>query len=329
MVTRGQLVGLGLGREAIARRVRSGRLHRLYAGVYSVGHRVLSQHGRWMAAVLSRGSEGGIEPRVRGGACGASGTTTAVRSTSPHPAERGREGRSEPTTSALPPDEVTVENAIPVTTVPRTIFDLAATSPDAVEPALRQAEFLRLHDRLSLPDYLDRYPRHRGARAIRAALARLEETPGRSRGDLEERFIGFLDRHGLPRPNLNVWLTVGCRPLPGRLPLAHPSPDRRARQLVRPRHPLRLPLRQNSRPQAPRRRLQNHPHHLDPTGRRSRCARRRPAAPARLRRGGTRSAGVSPSRPRSWRRLRACPPAACRGSSSPAGRRPGRCRPSC
>jgi very-short-patch-repair endonuclease len=109
----------------------------------------------------------------------------------------------------LLPDEATIEDGIPVTTVPRTIFDLAADSPDAVEPALRQSEYLRLHDRLSLPDYLDRHTRHRGNRAIRTALARLEETTGRSRSTLEERFIRFLDRRRLPRPNLNVWLTIG------------------------------------------------------------------------------------------------------------------------
>lgn len=110
---------------------------------------------------------------------------------------------------ALLPDEATIEDGIPVTTVTRTIFDLAADSPNAVEPALRQSEYLRLHDRLSLPDYLDRHPRHRGNRAIRAALGRLEETTGHSRSTMEERFIRFLDRHRLPRPNLNVWLRIG------------------------------------------------------------------------------------------------------------------------
>lgn len=111
--------------------------------------------------------------------------------------------------ASLLPDEVTIEDGIPVTTPPRTIFDLAADSPHAVEPALRQAEYLRLHDRLSLPVLLERHPGHRGNKAIRAALARLKETPGRSRSYMEERFIRFVDRYGLPRPNLNVWLTVG------------------------------------------------------------------------------------------------------------------------
>ncbi len=43
---------------------------------------------------------------------------------------------------ALPLDEVTVEEGIPVTTVPRTVFDLAASeSADVVENLIREMEF--------------------------------------------------------------------------------------------------------------------------------------------------------------------------------------------
>lgn len=112
--------------------------------------------------------------------------------------------------AALPADEVTTHLDIPVTTVPRTILDLAAVErPEAVESALRQAEYLRLHDRLSLWDLLERYPRRRGARAVRAALDRLRESSGRVETPLEERFLPFLDRHRLPRPQFNAWLEVG------------------------------------------------------------------------------------------------------------------------
>jgi predicted transcriptional regulator of viral defense system len=55
VVSRAQLVALGLSEEAIARRMKSGRLHRLHRGVYAVGHTSLSQEGRWLAAVLACG----------------------------------------------------------------------------------------------------------------------------------------------------------------------------------------------------------------------------------------------------------------------------------
>jgi very-short-patch-repair endonuclease len=112
---------------------------------------------------------------------------------------------------ALPPDEVTVEEGIPVTSVPRTVLDLAATEPlDVVENLIREMEFLRLTDRLSLPELIDRYPGRRGVRRLRLALERFEEDPaGRKRSPLEERFSPFLRRHRLPLPRYNDWITVG------------------------------------------------------------------------------------------------------------------------
>jgi very-short-patch-repair endonuclease len=111
----------------------------------------------------------------------------------------------------LPSDEVTVHEGIPVTTAPRTVLDLASTSSvDDVEVAIRQIEFLRLYDRLSLLDLVERYPGRRGIRRVRVALARIETLPaGRTRSRLEERFLPFLRRHNLPRPRLNDWIVVG------------------------------------------------------------------------------------------------------------------------
>jgi very-short-patch-repair endonuclease len=114
--------------------------------------------------------------------------------------------------SLLPADEVTAVHGIPVTTVPRTLLDLAAhASIETVESALRESEYLQLHDRLSLRDLLARYPGRRGCRKARACLARRAEAPGRVRSPLEERFIPFLRRHRLPPPQLNAWVQAGER----------------------------------------------------------------------------------------------------------------------
>jgi very-short-patch-repair endonuclease len=112
---------------------------------------------------------------------------------------------------ALPPDEVTLKEGIPTTTVPRTIFDLAATEPvEVVENLLREMEFLELRDRLSLRDLVERYPGRRGVRKVQAALERLEEdSPGHKRSKLEERFAPFLRRHHLPLPRFNDWIVLG------------------------------------------------------------------------------------------------------------------------
>jgi very-short-patch-repair endonuclease len=115
--------------------------------------------------------------------------------------------------SVLPADEVTVYESIPVTIVPRTVLDLAATSPlDEIEVVIRQVEFLRLYDQLSLLDMIERYPGRRGVARVKAALARIETLPaGRVRSPLETRFLPFLRRHRLPRPHLNDWIVLGER----------------------------------------------------------------------------------------------------------------------
>jgi very-short-patch-repair endonuclease len=111
----------------------------------------------------------------------------------------------------LPADEVTVEEGIPVTTVPRTIFDLAATEPvDVVKALLREAEFQGLHDRLSLWDLVERYPGRRGIRKVKAALEALKDEPlDERKSRFEERFAPFLRRHDLPRARYNQWILVG------------------------------------------------------------------------------------------------------------------------
>jgi very-short-patch-repair endonuclease len=211
VVARRQLLELGLGENAIDGRLRRGWLHRLHAGVYAVGHRVVPREGRWMAAVLANGPCAVLSHRsaaalwgIRRPASGAIEITTPSKGRS----RGGLRRHSAP----LPADEVTTEDGIPVTTVPRTVFDLAAVSSiDVVENALRQSEYLRLHDRLSLPHLLERYPGHRGARTIRQCLARRCEAPGHARSWLEERFLPFLRKHQLPLPHLNAWIEVGGR----------------------------------------------------------------------------------------------------------------------
>jgi very-short-patch-repair endonuclease len=113
----------------------------------------------------------------------------------------------------LPDDETTTVEGIPITTVPRTIFDMAASeSLDRVESMLREAEYRQLYDQLSLPDLLRRYSGRYGTRRIRIALERVEALPpGRTRSPLEERFLLFLRQHGLPPPRLNDWIVLGAR----------------------------------------------------------------------------------------------------------------------
>jgi very-short-patch-repair endonuclease len=111
----------------------------------------------------------------------------------------------------VPEDEWVVEEGIPVTSVPRTIFDLAATEDvDTLASMLREAEYRELWDGLSLWDLLERYPGKRGSRRVRVVLERLKEEPaGRKRSKLEERFNPFLRQWQLPLPRYNDWIQAG------------------------------------------------------------------------------------------------------------------------
>ncbi len=201
-----------MSERAVEHRIEIGRLHPVAHGVYAVGHRRLSPLGRLTAAVLPSGPGAVLSHHsaaalwgIRDLRSGPVHVTVSRKSTSSKLIRRH--------CSVLPDDEVTVHEGISVTTVPRTVCDLAATSSiDEVEVAVRQVEYLRLYDQLSLPDLVERYPGRRGVGRVRAALARIEALPGgRTRSPLEERFLPFLRRHGLPRPRLNDWIVVGER----------------------------------------------------------------------------------------------------------------------
>jgi len=99
-----------------------------------------------------------------------------------------------------------------VTTVPRTLLDLAAVlDRRGTERALNEAEVRGYRDRLSLPALLARYPRRRGGATIRALLRAGEIGATLTKSELEERLLRFLERGGLPRPCLNVPIFVGDR----------------------------------------------------------------------------------------------------------------------
>lgn len=113
---------------------------------------------------------------------------------------------------SVPADERTVVDGIPVTTVPRTILDLAAVATmREVERAFNEAEVQQLTDRLSIPDLLDRYPGRRGTAVLRGMLGDGAALCGVTRNDFEERFVSFVDANRLPRPRLNADLAAGGR----------------------------------------------------------------------------------------------------------------------
>jgi predicted transcriptional regulator of viral defense system len=203
-VARRQLISLGLSTDAIDYRLARSRLLVVHRGVYAVGHDAPTREANWMAAVLA-GGEGAVLSFRDGAALW--GFRPSARSqievTTPrrqHPRPGIQFHRC-----PLPPDEVSSNDGIPVTTVPRTLLDLATVlRPRQLERALGEAEALRLWDELSLLDLLRRYPRRAGSVTVRAVLEARNAGARIIRSDLEVAFLEFLDRFGFPEPELNA-----------------------------------------------------------------------------------------------------------------------------
>lgn len=206
-VDRRQLLALGFSRHQIARMLASGLLVPLHRGVYGVGRRKLTRSGRWMAAVLAAGEGAVLSHRSAAALFGLRVGERRIEVTAPN--GRRRDGlvihRAE-----LPPDEVTTRDGVPATTAARTLLDLAAVEPPlTVERALHEAERLRLTDATPLAALLARYPRRPGVPALNVIVATQAIGRDVTDSELEDAFLALLDRHRLPRPQLNRWLQIG------------------------------------------------------------------------------------------------------------------------
>jgi Protein of unknown function (DUF559) len=105
-------------------------------------------------------------------------------------------------------------DGIPCTNVPRTLLDLAATLPVwEVRKAISEAEVLRILDHGAVRRLIKRSRGRRGVARLRMLLDDIHPETKRTRSEMELRFLRMCDRAGLPRPEVNVTLDVGGRPL--------------------------------------------------------------------------------------------------------------------
>jgi very-short-patch-repair endonuclease len=201
VVTRVQLMALGLDDRAIARRVRAGRLHRVYRGVYAVGHPRLTTKGRFLAAVVACG-ERAVLSHLSAAILWSLLPERGPRIDVTVPSRGGRKRRAALIVhrSPLPAEEVTVKQGIPVTTPTRTVIDLADVRPRReVERAIDEAAYLRL----DLTGLRPR-PGRRGCGLLARVLADHDPGSTRTRSDLEERMLWLCRSFSLRAPEINA-----------------------------------------------------------------------------------------------------------------------------
>jgi very-short-patch-repair endonuclease len=178
-----QLRSAGLDKDAIARRRRAGRLHRLHRGVYAVGHTKVSFEGRCVASVLALGADVAVSHRSAAAVWGMLPAhegpihTTALG----NGGRKKRRGIAIHRSRTLTARLTTRRKGIPITKPSRTLRDLRRTAPQLVyRAALRRALDLRLIRSAGIPE---------------VDLARSE---------LERLFLRLCRRHRFPEPEVNA-----------------------------------------------------------------------------------------------------------------------------
>lgn len=197
VVTRVQLVLAGITADEIKQRAHTGALIRVHRGVYRVGHRAPSVEARYLAAVWACGDRAVLSGRAAGHLLGVlKGAAPPPELTAPTerrvPGVRTRRARR---------IEATTWRGIPVTTVARTLVDLAAVlEMDDLARACHEAGVRHRVGPALVEAVLERYPNASGAGKLREIL-RGEVRVTLSK--LESRFLALLQEAGLPLPQTN------------------------------------------------------------------------------------------------------------------------------
>jgi very-short-patch-repair endonuclease len=200
VVSRAQLVQLGFGRQAILRRLESDRLRRLHPGVYAVGHWALTSHSRDLAAVLACGPQALLSHRAAGRRLGLLRSGAPIEVTAPRGC-KPKPGITIHRTRLIHSDDRSTIEGIPVTSVARTIVDLADVLRDRPLAALvNEAEIRRVFDLTAIEETLSRLPGRRGGPRLARVLAAYTEPSGYDANKAERLFVRLCHDHGLPKP---------------------------------------------------------------------------------------------------------------------------------
>lgn len=211
VLSRAQLITLGFDDHWIGRAVINGRLHRVHAGVYAVGHPRLTQRGRWMAAVLA-GGEGALLSHFSAGLLWKilDRDVDLIHVLVAGACAHRRPGLAMHRTRDLHSEHRHEIDGIPVTSLHRTLLDLAAVMPaERLRFAVEGADRLPRKDRLDVPSLVrlcDATTGRPGPGTLRRIALEQRGPIHRTKSPPERTFLRRWMRRGLPEPEVNVWL---------------------------------------------------------------------------------------------------------------------------
>lgn len=212
VAARWQLRKCGLGREGIRHRVKNGRLQSIHRDVFAVGPGRLTRAGFLIAAVLACGKGAVLSHLTAAVHWGLiRSASPAIHVTVPRRKKPAVAGVIVHLTRHMTSADWTIKDGIPVTSVARTLLDLAGVvSQRELIVAIEQAEKLRIFDLRAIEQLLGRSRGRRGAKALRAALAEVYGEPADTRSPLEDDFVDFCRMRHIPSPQLNVVIAGFC-----------------------------------------------------------------------------------------------------------------------
>lgn len=212
VVSLDQLRSFGLAETTIRYRADAGRLHRIHQTVYAlVPRQLLGRDGLFIGAVFACGPSAALSHKSAAVLHGLMRSDQAkVDVTIPGRSPRKHAGITVHRSTTLAPRDITVVNGIQVTTIARTLLDLAQVVRERpLERACDQAEVLELLDLRALNDQIDRNNSRPAARRLKRVLEEhyVGATPTWS--ELEERFLSLCRKARIPQPEVNVWIDPG------------------------------------------------------------------------------------------------------------------------
>jgi hypothetical protein len=209
-VSRVQLLELGLSASAIDRRLRLGRLLPVHCGVYAVGSLPTTGEDRARGALLACGGGSMMSHTAAFTLWGLSSRwVVPLEVTVPRPGgQRRRRGIIVHTAISLTRHDLAHRQGIPVTSLARTLVDVAPRLGKAERAAaLNDARVMHRLSNRDLEDALFRFRTLPGAKLMVVTYGGAGPSPSRS--ELERAFRRFVKRYGLPEPLYNV--VVGGR----------------------------------------------------------------------------------------------------------------------
>jgi hypothetical protein len=211
-VGRDQLIRLGFSPEAIKHRLRAGRLQLVHPRVYAIGGQPLIQRGRWHAALLATPPSPALSHLSSLAARGLARERDGVHVTTAGPA-KCLDGVTVHRSRTLTDVDVERPDDLPLTALPRTLLDVAATETfESLRTIAETIDRRELLDLRGIGAVIARTPGHHGIKPLRALLADYLPVDDPEEG-LERDFQVLLVEEGLPTPERNVLvegLLVDC-----------------------------------------------------------------------------------------------------------------------